>query len=108
MRSSTLSRKLDLAAMGVNSHMRWRVMQILKRSDCNEVSTQVVLEPLFLLEIPISGGGGNDHHRNRDGVCVGPTEFGHIVKVHPIPCSDHHQRRGYDSDHSQEFHDFAR
>ncbi len=35
------------------------------------------------------------------------VQFGHVVKVHPIPGADHHQRRSDDGDEREELDDFA-
>jgi hypothetical protein len=38
---------------------------------------------------------------------VFPFQLGHVLEIHAIPRADHHQRRGDERDHGEEFHDLA-
>src|SRR5262249_26399979 len=81
IRPSTLSKKLDLTAIS---------------------------EPFPFLKIPIRQSGGDQHNPERHHVTVLPRQLRHVVKIHPIPRPNHHQRRGDYRDQRQQLHHFAR
>src|SRR5947207_6903907 len=68
IRSSTLPRKLDLGV------------------------AILALEPMLLLEPPVSRRGRDDRNDYRQFVAVAPAQLRHVVEVHSVPCAHDHER----------------
>ena len=70
----------------------------MKPKDAATQNFHLGLKPLFLFEMPIGEGSGQDHESTSQWTGMFLSQIGHVMKIHPIPGPDHHQRRGNDGD----------
>ena len=66
---------------------------------------RVALKPLFPSEVYQHSDDDQNHDTQYTEVTHGPSQFGHIVKVHSINTDDKRQRHKDRGDYSKNFHD---
>jgi hypothetical protein len=63
------------------------------------------LKPLFPAEVKEKANTHGEHHPQQNEIAVFPTQFRHVVKVHPIYSSEEAERDENGGDNGEHLHD---